>query len=95
MRASIIILAFFATGVLLGHLDVLPDWGTAVNFSEYVLYLLMFLVGIGIGADEKALKTLSAFNLQIFMVPLFTIAGTLLGVTLVIPISPITSCWGK
>ncbi|NLF43749.1 MAG: lysine exporter LysO family protein [Bacteroidales bacterium] len=83
MSNSLKILAFFAIGVLLGYMKYLPQWAIENDFSSYALYLLMFLVGIGIGADERAMKALKQFNLRLFMVPLTTITGTLIGVSLV------------
>jgi uncharacterized membrane protein YbjE (DUF340 family) len=43
----------------------------------------MFLVGVGIGGDEKALKALRGFSFHILLVPLTTIVGTLIGVAAV------------
>lgn len=83
MSNSLKILAFFALGVLLGYMKYLPQWAIDNDFSSYALYLLMFLVGIGIGGDERAMKALKQFNLRLFMVPLTTITGTLIGVSLV------------
>jgi uncharacterized membrane protein YbjE (DUF340 family) len=83
MRGSIIILAFFTTGVAIGLLKIFPESILHSDQSQYALYLLMFLVGIGIGADPNSLKALRAFNLKILMVPLITIAGTTAGVALV------------
>ncbi len=83
MRGSFTILGFFVLGILAGRLNQLPQWLDAGQYSTWVLYLLMFLVGIGVGADKKALRTLATFNLKILMVPLSTITGTLLGVSVV------------
>ena len=83
MRGSLIILAFFAAGVLLGYGGLLPQWLTGSDYSSYALYLLMFLVGVGIGGDEKALKALRGFSFHILLVPLTTIVGTLIGVAAV------------
>jgi len=83
MKGSLIILAFFAAGVLLGYGGLLPQWLTGSDYSSYALYLLMFLVGVGIGGDEKALKALRGFSFHILLVPLTTIVGTLIGVAAV------------
>lgn len=79
IKGSLIILCFFSAGVLLGLLNWLPSFITQTDYSSYALYLLMFLVGTGIGSDERALKALKNFSLHIFLVPLTTIIGTLLG----------------
>ena len=83
MKGSIIILCFFAVGVFLGYMGLLPMWIVQGNFTEYALFLLMFLVGIGIGTDPRSLEALRSMNLRIILVPLTTIVGTLLGVAAV------------
>ena len=85
MKNSLIILAFFAAGVVLG---ILGDRGgfipaQAGELSSYVLYLLMFLVGFGIGGDTASLKVLKESNLKIMTVPLAVIVGSLCGAALV------------
>lgn len=81
MKDSLIILGFFLVGVIMGKAGFIPQWVNPDITGEYVLYGLMFLVGIGIGSDQKALRTLATFNLKIFMVPVSTIVGTLAGVS--------------
>ena len=83
MKGSIIIVSFFIAGTLLGRFDLLPAVLVNNDYSVYALYALMFLVGISIGSDEKAIQALRNQNLKIFLVPLGTIVGTLLGVYLV------------
>lgn len=83
MKGSLIILCFFAAGVLLGYTAFLPTWLLYGNFGEYALFLLMFLVGIGIGTDPRSLEALRSMNLRIVLVPLTTIVGTLMGVAAV------------
>lgn len=80
MKGSLTILSFFAVGVALGLFRFLPETIIQSDYSQWALYALMFLVGIGIGADPKALSALKAFNLKIAIVPLITIVGTTLGV---------------
>ena len=80
MRTSLIILLFFAAGVLAGTLDILPAALNGKDLSTWALYLLMFLVGISIGADDRALEALKSHGLKLFLVPLATIIGTFAGV---------------
>ncbi len=75
----LLIVSFFIVGLLLGRFDLLPATLANNDFSIYALYILMFLVGISIGSDEKALRAIRSQNLKIFLVPLGTIVGTLLG----------------
>ena len=79
MKGSLIIVAFFVLGVLMARFGLLPDTLIANDFSEYVLYGLMFLVGMSIGTDTKTLSGLKKQNWKIVFVPLATIVGTLTG----------------
>lgn len=81
MKNSLIILLFFSVGVLLGYYNQIPAVLIKTDFSKYALYILMFLVGVGIGADPNALKALKGFNFRILLIPLTTIVGTAIGVT--------------
>lgn len=80
MRTSMIILLFFAAGALVGYLDFLPAAINGKELSFWALFLLMFLVGISIGADQRALEALKSHGLKLFLVPLATIIGTFAGV---------------
>lgn len=83
MKGSLIIVAFFIAGVLLGRFVDIPAVLTAEAPTLYALYALMFLVGISIGSDKKALQALKQQNLKIVLVPLATIVGTLIGSALI------------
>ena len=82
MKNSLIILAFFATGVVLGISKNLPDLMMQSDFSMYALYILMFLVGIGIGADRKSWRILRSMKIKIILIPLGVIVGTFAGTAL-------------
>lgn len=83
MKGSLVIVSFFVLGLLLSRLGWLPETVVKNDFSMYALYVLMFLVGISIGSDKKALQALKQQNLKIILVPLATIVGTLAGTALV------------
>ena len=80
MKGSIIILSFFATGLLLGIFRWLPPHFLNQNVSFYVLCGLMFSVGISIGNDPSSIRQFRNINPRILFLPLMTIVGTLLGV---------------
>jgi len=88
MKGSLIILGFFSAGLILGYYVDLPDFLINDKFSSYALYFLMFLVGIGVGADTRAFKALKRYNFKIFLVPLTTIIGTAIGISLIFLIIP-------
>ncbi|HAN19679.1 MAG: hypothetical protein A2X13_14435 [Bacteroidetes bacterium GWC2_33_15] len=81
MKGSLIILAFFVAGVITGIYRFLPGQIFQTDYSLYALYLLMFLVGIGIGSNKKALTLIKEVNFKILLVPLSVITGTYIGVS--------------
>lgn len=83
MRGSLIIVSFFVAGLLAARWGLLPDELIENDFSMYALYSLMFLVGMSIGNDTKALTALKGQHIKILLVPLATILGTLAGCALV------------
>lgn len=95
MKGSLIIVSFFVAGVLLSRLGWVPAEMVEYDFSMYALYVLMFLVGLSIGSDTKALKGLKDQKLSIVLVPLATILGTLGGSALAglaLPGRSLTDC---
>ena len=50
MKGSLIVVGFFALGCLLGWSGYLPGVIIENDITVYVLYLLMFQVGISIGS---------------------------------------------
>ncbi len=80
MKGSLIILSFFATGILLGIFRIFPHDFLHYNVSFYVLCGLMFSVGISIGNDPTSFRQFRNLNPRFVFLPLMTIAGTLLGV---------------
>lgn len=79
MKSSLIIVSFFIIGVIFGYWQWIPDMALKNDYSSYALYLLMFLVGIGIGADKSALQSLRKLNFKILFVPMAVIIGSLAG----------------
>lgn len=79
MKNTVIILFFFVAGLLFGIYATLPEEMTGDEITQYVLYLLLFLVGIGVGANKNTLKLLRSVNFKIFLIPLSVIIGTFLG----------------
>ncbi len=84
MRGSLIIVAFFAVGVLLGLL--FSDLEIVGDYSRYVLYALMFLVGVGVGSDKNTLRALQTTKIGVILLPFFTILGSLGAALIVSPL---------
>lgn len=79
MKGSLIIVGFFILGIIFGltgwlHID---DFGFDVGFTA--LAMLMFCVGISVGSDFSALKSLRTQSRTLLFLPLITIIGTLAG----------------
>jgi len=77
MKGSLIVVGFFVLGCLVGWSGWLPDIILENDITVYVLYLLMFLVGLSIGSDKKLKDILSNIRPRLLLVPLATIVGTL------------------
>jgi uncharacterized membrane protein YbjE (DUF340 family) len=88
MRSSLIIIGFFASGVVLGLSGKLPNGFDFDKFGSYALYLLMFLAGLSIGSDKNSWSVLATHNYKIIWVPVTIIIGTLTGSALVSLILP-------
>ena len=76
MKGSMIVCLFFLLGCLIGfgaHMQF-----DTHNLSMYILYALMFQVGINIGSNEDLKGMLVHFTPKMLIVPLGTIIGTLL-----------------
>jgi uncharacterized membrane protein YbjE (DUF340 family) len=80
MKGSLIILSFFAAGLLLGVFRWFPAEMLNYNISFYVLCTLMFSVGVSIGNDPASVRQFRSLNPRLLFLPIMTIAGTLLGV---------------
>ncbi|MFT3753137.1 MAG: lysine exporter LysO family protein [Paludibacter sp.] len=83
MKGSLIILSFFATGLLLGVFRWFPPQVLSYKFDFYVLCALMFSVGLSIGNDPNSFRQFRRLNLRLIFLPLMTILGTFLGVVAV------------
>ena len=72
MKNSLIILLCFAAGVLCSYWGIIPECDDSL--SLYILYVMMFLVGIGLGSDLTALSApIKKYKFQILLIPLSTI----------------------
>jgi len=80
MKSSVIILVIFAIGVILGVLHLLPENHQLGDLSTYILYLLMFVVGVSIGCDKHIWQEFRKMSFRVLLIPLTTIVGTGLGV---------------
>lgn len=83
MKGSLIILAFFAVGLIGGIYNIFPDWMLDEDLTTYALFVLMFLVGISIGSDKNAFYVLRKLNFKVLLVPLTVVIGSLVGTSVI------------
>lgn len=79
MKGSLIITAFFITGILLGVFHLLPEGLKVDNLSLYSLYALLLFVGIGIGSDKESLSALKRMRGWLVLIPVVIVVGALAG----------------
>lgn len=95
MKGSLIIIAFFALGIICGHQQLLPDGLPIADLSFYALCALMFFVGVSVGADPKTLLSFRKLNPRFALLPVMTIGGTLAGclfVSMLLPQRSVADC---
>ena len=77
-----VFIAVFAliAGVLCGRF-VFPENIVSLfsQYSDYVLYLLMFSVGISVGMNKSVFSKIRQYHVKIFLIPIGIIAGTIAG----------------
>ena len=79
MKSSFIILCCFITGILLAYYRYVPDIFLTYDYSNYILPVMMFFVGIGIGGDIKSLYVpIKKYKLKIILIPLAIIITALI-----------------
>lgn len=76
----VIAVCCLAAGVLLGN-GILPK--DIIDFltghSEHVLYVLMFSVGISVGANKGVFQKLREHHVKILLIPIGVILGSIFG----------------
>ncbi len=81
MKGSIVIIMFFVLGSFVGYFG---DFG-GIDFgawAKWVLYALLFFVGISIGSDSTIVDTVKRYRFRIVAPAIGTIVGTLVGVSI-------------
>lgn len=79
MKGSLIIIAFFAAGILCGRADVLPQWVSSSTVSMTALCALLLCVGMGIGSNPDMKSEFRSLNPRVALLPLATILGSWAG----------------
>jgi uncharacterized membrane protein YbjE (DUF340 family) len=96
MKHTGLIILFFTIGLLLGLYASLPESISGNKMTLYTLYLLLFLVGIGVGSTKNILKLLRSVSWRIFLIPGSVIFGTFMGTFVYAMLDSslsLRSCW--
>lgn len=79
MKSSLVIILFFAAGIIAGLLMNGSGISIGSGMSNYALHFLLFLIGISIGSDLKVFKIIKKLHFRVLLVPASVIIGTLAG----------------
>ena len=77
LKDSLIIIAFFVAGILLGVSDVLPVDMSQTGVAMYALYALILSVGFSVGNNPEIIGGFKRLNPRLALLPLMTVLGTL------------------
>lgn len=77
MRDSLVIVAFFVAGILLGISELIPFDIAGSGIAMYTLYALIFSVGFTVGNNPDILRSFRKLNPRLALLPVMTVAGTL------------------
>lgn len=88
LRGSLLIMAFFLAGALLGVAGCSPSPLVVGRCSMVALFLLMGSVGVSVGHDSALFSSFRQLSPRLLLLPLFTLCGTLLGAVLVWALVP-------
>lgn len=67
-------------GIISGQFIFDNSWHDLCSeLADYVLYLLMFSVGISVGMNESIIEKIKNYNLTILLIPIGVIIGSIFG----------------
>ncbi len=84
--SSLSYLAVFALGVWMAANWELPSWLSNPELTDWSLYLLMIVAGVGVGSDTRTLQAVRQMGWKPLMLPFVTIFGTAVGCALMLPL---------
>ncbi len=82
MKSTLFTVAAFISGILFGLSPFLPYDLARSHMVEYLVYLLIFLVGVNVGSNVEVWAFIKRVHFKVFLVPLTVIIGTLAGTAL-------------
>ena len=88
LKGSLVIVAFFVAGCVAGLFALVPFDVAGARVSTYVLYALMFCVGVTLGHDETLAGRVRRLDPRLALLPVMTAVGTRAGAALATPLLP-------
>lgn len=79
MKSNLILLGFFLLGLAVGGVDLVPDAIVESDLGNYLLYLLLFLVGLSVGNDRDTIRGFRQLSPRLLALPFLTIIGSMCG----------------
>lgn len=79
MKSNLILLGSFLLGLALGGIDLVPDAIVESDLGNYLLYLLLFLVGLSVGNDRDTIRGFRELSPRLLALPFLTIIGSMCG----------------
>lgn len=79
MKSNLILLGSFLLGLALVGIDLVPSAIVESDLGNYLLYLLLFLVGLSVGNDRDTIRGFRQLSPRLLALPLLTIIGSMCG----------------
>lgn len=79
MKSNLILLGSFLLGLAVGGIDLVPDAIVESDLGNYLLYLLLFLVGLSVGNDRDTIRGFRQLSPRLLVLPFLTIIGSMCG----------------
>ena len=79
MKSNLILLGSFLLGLAVGGIDLVPDAIVESDLGNYLLYLLLFLVGLSVENDRDTIRGFRQLSPRLLVLPFLTIIGSMCG----------------
>jgi len=79
MKDTCVLIGFFVAGILGGLYRLVPEEYLTTSLEMGTLYVLIFLVGMGMGSDGKFLQNILKVGKKDLIVPIAVVVGSIVG----------------
>ena len=77
MKGSLIVLAIFVAGIIIGVTGVVPESYIPEELGEWLLYALVVQIGLSLGYSGNLRKIFRQVSIRSVLLPVCTVVGTL------------------